>query len=71
MFAAMALHPDASEAQARYSLLRALIDLRVAELVAALGRHEADRANWEHADLLLDVQADLGKAVERLGDAER
>src|SRR6185503_17927113 len=53
--------------QARYALFRALIDIRISELVAALERHERDRANWRRSDLLAAIEEELGKAVETLG----
>jgi hypothetical protein len=56
--------------QARYALLSALVDLRVAELVAALERHEADRANWKRPDVLVVVEEELGRLVEALGQTE-
>jgi len=57
-----------SQAQARYAHLRALVEPRIAELAVALERHETDRANWEHAELLLAVEEGLGKVVSLLDE---
>jgi hypothetical protein len=53
--------------QTRYAVLSALVDLRIAELVAAVGRHEADRANWKRSEVLVIVEEELGRAVGALG----
>jgi len=54
------------DAQARYALARARIELRLAELRAALERHEADRENWERAEALERVEQGLGVLVEEV-----
>ncbi len=56
-----------SEAQTRYAHLRALIDIRLAELVAALDRHEANRGNWQRPDALASVDYKLSDALSALG----
>ena len=52
-----------SEAQTRYAHLRALIDIRIAELIGALDRHEANRSNWQRADALATVDRKLSEAL--------
>ena len=52
-----------SEAQTRYAHLRALIDIRLAELISALLRHEANRCNWQHPGALEVVDRKLSEAV--------
>src|SRR5262249_48171035 len=67
----MGPHPQvSSQAQARYAHLRALVQLRIAELEAALERHEANRANWAHAEPLLAVEAGVGTLVELFAERE-
>jgi hypothetical protein len=56
-----------SEAQTRYALLCALIDIRLAELIAALDRHEAHRSNWQRPDALASVDRKLSDALSALG----
>ena len=53
------------DAQARYALARARVELLLADLHAALERHEADRANWERAETLEEVERGLTKLVAR------
>ena len=53
-----------SDAQASYALVRARIELRLAELRAALELHEADRANWAHHEALEAVDAGLATLVK-------
>ena len=60
-----------SEAQVRYAHLRALIDIRLAELVGALGRHEANRANWQRPDALATVDRKLNEALSAFEDERR
>lgn len=55
-----------SEAQARYAHLRALIDVRLAELVSALDRHEANRGNWQRPSALAAVDGKLNEALTSL-----
>ncbi len=52
-----------SEAQTRYAHLRALIDIRLAELIFALDRHEANRSNWRRPDALATVDSKLREAL--------
>ena len=56
-------HRPVSDAQTRYAHLRALIDIRLAELGAALDRHEAHRGNWQHPDTLEAVDRKLIEAL--------
>jgi len=56
-----------TEAQTRYAHLRALIDIRLAELIAALDRHEAHRGNWQRPDALASVDHKLSDALSALG----
>jgi len=55
-----------NDAQATYAVVSARIELRLAELREALGRHEADRANWTKADLLERVERGLAVLVKEL-----
>ena len=61
----------ASEDQAQYARLRALLDIRIAELIRALDRHESDRRNWKHYDVLAAVEGRVHEALfslRRLSD---
>lgn len=53
--------------QAEYARLRALVELRLAELREALDRHEADRANWTRTEVLEEVERGLAALVARFG----
>lgn len=61
----MSRHPQkaVSEAQTRYAHLRALIDIRLAELLGALDRHEAKRSNWQRPNALATVDRKLNEAL--------
>jgi hypothetical protein len=59
-------HEPITEGQVRYAHSRALVELRIAELIEVLGRHEADRANWSHWSVLTDVDQRLGEAIALL-----
>ncbi len=52
-----------SEAQTRYAHLRALIDIRLAELIGALDRHETNRSNWQRPGALATVDRKLREAL--------
>ena len=49
--------------QAAYAIASARVELLLAELREALDRHEADRANWAHADVLERVERGLAALV--------
>jgi len=55
-----------SEAQTRYAHIRALIDIRLAEFIGALDRHEANRSNWERPDALATIDRKLSEALSTL-----
>jgi hypothetical protein len=55
-----------SETQARYAHLHALIEIRLAELIDALERHEADRNNWHRSHDLTIVDRTLSEALASL-----
>lgn len=55
-----------SDAQTSYALVRARIELRLAELREALDRHETDRANWEHAEAMERVERGLAELAQGL-----
>ena len=55
-----------NEAQASYAVIRARIEIRLAELREALDRHEADRANWEHAEAVERVERGLAELAQTL-----
>ena len=49
--------------QARYAQLTAILHLRLAEIESALDRHEVDRQNWDHPDVLVGVDSILAEAL--------
>jgi hypothetical protein len=55
-----------SDAQASYAVIRARIELRLAELREALERHEADRANWRRPETLERVDAGLVELLREI-----
>ena len=55
-----------NDAQARYALARARVELRLAELREALEKHEADRANWVHAEALERVEHGLAELAKQV-----
>ena len=55
-----------SDAQAQYAHLRALIDIRLAEVQAALDRHEANRMNWQRPGTLASVDGRLAELLSFL-----
>jgi hypothetical protein len=57
-----------NDAQARYALARARVELRLAELREALERHEADRGNWERAEALERVEQGLAELTGLVGE---
>lgn len=59
-----------SEPQTRYAHLRALIDIRLAELIDALDRHEANRSNWQRPCALATIDGKLIEALSTLGRRE-
>jgi hypothetical protein len=59
--------PKASSHQAEYARLRALIDIRLAELVRALDAHERIRSNWRRSDPLVEIDRKVGEAIACLG----
>lgn len=59
-----------SDAQTRYAHLRALIDIRLAELIGALDRHEANRSNWRRPDPLAAVDRKLKEALSAFGSRD-
>jgi len=56
------------DAQARYALARARVELRLAELRESLDRHEADRANWARAEALERVERGLAELAKLIGE---
>lgn len=55
-----------NDAQGTYALARARVELSLEELRQALERHEADRANWERAEVLEEVERGLGELLARV-----
>ncbi len=55
-----------NDSQARYALVRARVELALAELREALERHEAERANWERAEAVEDVERGLAELAQGL-----
>jgi hypothetical protein len=55
-----------NDAQTRYALASARVELRLAELREALDRHEADGANWERTEVLERVERGLAELAREL-----
>jgi hypothetical protein len=53
-----------TDPRAEYARLRAVIELRLADLREALDRHEADRPNWTRIECLECVERGLAELVE-------
>ena len=55
-----------NDIQAAYALASARVELRLAELRAALDRHEADRANWTRTESLERVELGLAALAKEV-----
>ena len=56
-----------SDARAEYALIRARVELRLAELRVALDRHELGQ-RWERAGALERVERGLAEVLSALGE---
>ncbi len=54
---------NASPHQAEYARLRAVVDIRVAELVRALDAHERERSNWRRSGPLAAIDRKIAEAL--------
>lgn len=62
--------PAASPHQAEYARLRALIDIRLAELVHALDAHERVRRNWQRSGPLAAIDRKITDAIACLSGSD-